>query len=120
MEAIEVDTMSADGIIWLFPMTGEPDSNKERKLTMKKLIALLLAVAMLLGLAACGGTVEPTQTTTVATTESAIVADVETIPTASEETAYIGLAEEWLQSEDTVTVRISVAEDDTRKIEIEK
>ena len=72
---------------------------------MKKLIALLLAVAMLLSLTACGGTIEPTQTTTAVTTESAMVADVETIPAATEETTYIGLAEEWLQSEDTVTVR---------------
>ena len=72
---------------------------------MKKPMALLLAVAMLLSMTACGGTIEPAQTTTAAATESVAVADVETVPAVSEETAYIGLAEEWLQSEDTVTVR---------------
>ena len=54
-------------------MIGEPDSNKERKLTMKKLIALLLAAAMLLSMTACGGSAEPVknmQTPTEAPTEA--------------------------------------------------
>ena len=100
-----IDTIWGNGIICLFPMIWEPDSNKERKMTMKKLIALLLALVMLLPMTACGGSIEPTQTTTVSITESVAGADVETTPEASEETEYIGLAEEWLQSEDTVTVR---------------
>ena len=64
-----IDTMSADGIIWLSPMIGEPDSNKERKLTMKKLITLLLAAAMLLSMTACGGTAKSEATNATTPTE---------------------------------------------------
>lgn len=69
---------------------------------MKKLIVFLLAVTLLLGLAACGGaakSAEPAQT--AAPTAAVTEASTEALT----ESEYIGLAEEWLQSEDTVTVR---------------
>ena len=70
---------------------------------MKKRIALLLAAAMLLTMTACGGTTEPTPTTTAETTESVATAGFETTPETSEETAYIGIAEEVLQNGNAVT-----------------
>ena len=69
---------------------------------MKKLIALLLAAVMLLSLAACGGSAEPIETAP-ATTEESITAPTETPTEVPTESAYIGLAEELLQSGNTVT-----------------
>ena len=69
---------------------------------MKKLIALLLAAVMLLSLAACGGSGEPIETAP-ATTEDSITAPTETPTEVPTESAYIGLANELLQSSDTVT-----------------
>ena len=70
---------------------------------MKNMIALLLSAAMLLTMTACGGTTEPTLTTTAETTESVATAGFETTPETSEETAYIGIAEEVLQNGNAVT-----------------
>ena len=69
---------------------------------MKMLIALLLAAVMLLSLAACGGSAEPIETAP-ATTEESITAPTETPTEVPTESAYIGLAEELLQSGNTVT-----------------
>ena len=58
--------------------------------TWKKLLSIAIVMVMVLSMTACGGTIEPAQTTTAAATDSVAVADVDTIPAVSEETAYIG------------------------------
>ena len=72
---------------------------------MKKTLALLLAAVMLLSMTACGGSAAPAETapTAPATTEESITAPTETPTEVPTESAYIGLAEELLQSGNTVT-----------------
>lgn len=73
---------SVYGMIYLSSMIEEPDSNKERKPTMRKLIALLLAAAMLLSMTACGSTVKSEEPTNSIST----VTEVATEPVVTEAT----------------------------------
>lgn len=76
---------------------------------MKKLIALLLAVIMLLSMTACGGAAEPVDTAP-ATTEAPTTAPTEapteepTVAPTEAPTEPVISAEELLQSDDTVTL----------------
>lgn len=83
---------------------------------MKKILAVLLALAMLLGFAACGGNNEDTTTTT----EEDIFAEFEEDTTAAEDVTEDAAAEETTAAEEETTVteeETTVAEETTADAE---
>lgn len=94
--------MPKDGIIFPSPDHERGCKSKEKEDSkMKKIFALLLAAVMLLTMVGCGSSTEPVGTAPVATEPATQATEAPTeVPT---ESAYVGLAEELLQSEDTVT-----------------
>ena len=75
---------------------------------MKRIFALLLTAALLLVMTACGNEAAQTEATTTVPTEAYTEAQTEDLTELPEETVpepeFIGIAEQLLQSEDTVTV----------------